>query len=97
MLKHVSQQREATLFQGAVEGPVLVKNIINAHALHKPKVLSLFGYDAPGRLNRSAPDPQFDGLGLLNAQPFSTGTPYTGLDDLLYSTQVLPAGFTRSL
>lgn len=35
-----------TVFQGAVEGHVLVKNMNNALPLKKPLVLSLFGYDA---------------------------------------------------
>ncbi|KAH1497278.1 hypothetical protein KXX52_001408 [Aspergillus fumigatus] len=35
----------STIFQSAVEGHVLVKNTGNALPLHKPKFLSLFGYD----------------------------------------------------
>jgi beta-glucosidase len=35
-----------TVFEGAVEGHVLVKNVGNALPLTKPLVLSLFGYDA---------------------------------------------------
>jgi beta-glucosidase len=42
-MKHTSQK---TIFQGALEGHVLVKNINNALPLNKPTVLSLFGYDA---------------------------------------------------
>lgn len=34
-----------TIFQGAVEGHVLVKNVNNALPLKAPKFLSLFGYD----------------------------------------------------
>ncbi|KAH7312929.1 putative beta-glucosidase M [Rhexocercosporidium sp. MPI-PUGE-AT-0058] len=34
------------LFQSSLEGHVLVKNINNALPLHKPKILSLYGYDA---------------------------------------------------
>ncbi|KAF7168862.1 hypothetical protein CNMCM6106_003877 [Aspergillus hiratsukae] len=37
---------QSTIFQSAVEGHVLVKNINNALPLQKPKFLSLFGYDA---------------------------------------------------
>lgn len=35
-----------TIFQGAVEGHVLVKNVNKALPLRSPKILSLFGYDA---------------------------------------------------
>jgi beta-glucosidase len=35
-----------TIFQGAVEGHVLVKNTNNSLPLKKPRFLSLFGYDA---------------------------------------------------
>lgn len=34
------------LYQAAVEGHILVKNVNNALPLQQPKVLSLFGYDA---------------------------------------------------
>ncbi|KAK4247230.1 hypothetical protein C7999DRAFT_32312 [Corynascus novoguineensis] len=36
----------STLFEGAVEGHVLVKNIRNTLPLKKPKMLSVFGYSA---------------------------------------------------
>jgi beta-glucosidase len=85
---------EATLFQGAVEGHVLVKNLNNALPLRKPTVLSLFGYDAPGGINTSAADSQLYQQGKLNTQAFTNGKPYTDLDDLINSAQVLPAGFS---
>jgi beta-glucosidase len=44
-----------TVFQSAVEGHVLVKNINNALPLHAPKVLSLFGYDAVAPLQNNWP------------------------------------------
>jgi beta-glucosidase len=84
---------EATVFQCAVEGHVLVKNLNNALPLKKPKVLSLFGYDAPGGINTSATDSQLYQQGKLNTQALTNGKPYTGLDDLIYSAKVLPAGF----
>jgi len=87
-------ESEVTLFQGAVEGHVLVKNTNNALPLKKPKVLSLFGYDAPGGTNTSATDSQLYQQGKLNTQAFTNGKPYTDLDDLIYSAQVLPAGFS---
>lgn len=34
------------LINGAMEGHVLVKNINNALPLNKPKMISIFGYDA---------------------------------------------------
>lgn len=37
---------KSTIFQGAVEGHVLVKNINNALPLKQPKLLGLYGYDA---------------------------------------------------
>jgi beta-glucosidase len=87
-------ESEATLFQSAVEGHMLVKNTNNALPLNKPKVLSLFGYDAPGGINTSATDSQLYQQGKLNTQAFTNGKPYTDLDDLIYSAQVLPAGFS---
>ncbi|KAL2837024.1 glycosyl hydrolase family 3 N terminal domain-containing protein [Aspergillus pseudodeflectus] len=39
-------ESEETRLQSAVEGHVLVKNVNNALPLRKPKLLSLFGYDA---------------------------------------------------
>ncbi|KAG2169447.1 hypothetical protein VTO58DRAFT_101487 [Aureobasidium pullulans] len=84
---------ETTLFQGAVEGHVLVKNVNNALPLRKPTVLSLFGYDAPGGTNTSATSFQLKPNGKLNTQAYTSGKPYTDLDDLINSAQVLPAGF----
>jgi len=48
---------ESTIFQGAVEGVVLVKNLNNTLPLKKPKILSLFGYDAYAPLNNSPEGP----------------------------------------
>ncbi|KAG2418600.1 hypothetical protein HFD88_001701 [Aspergillus terreus] len=42
-MSHASQ---GPVYQGALEGHVLVKNVNNALPLKKPTVLSLFGYDA---------------------------------------------------
>ncbi|KAI5204168.1 putative beta-glucosidase [Aureobasidium subglaciale] len=71
---------EATLFQGAVE--------------EKPAVLSSFGYDAPGGLNTSDTDLTLYQNGKANTRAFTDGKPYTGLDDLINSAQVLPASFS---
>ena len=48
-----------TIFQGAVEGHVLVKNINNALPLKRPKPLSLFGYDAYAPLRNDPPASDF--------------------------------------
>jgi len=46
----------STIFQGAVEGHVLVKNVNNALPLNMTgKVLSLFGYDAVAPLQNDWP------------------------------------------
>jgi beta-glucosidase len=39
-------ESDKVLLQGAIEGHVLVKNTDNALPLQKPKILSVFGYDA---------------------------------------------------
>lgn len=44
----------STIFQGAVEGHVLVKNVNNALPLKKPRFISLFGYDAYSPLVNTA-------------------------------------------
>ncbi|KAL4894835.1 putative glycosyl hydrolase [Aspergillus ambiguus] len=65
-----------TIFQGAVEGHVLVKNDNNALPLHKPKLLSLFGYDAT-IMNKNAMDiSSFNSweFGLDNAVSWPNGT-----------------------
>lgn len=38
---------KSTIFQGAVEGHVLVKNVNGALPLKSPRILSLYGYDGP--------------------------------------------------
>jgi beta-glucosidase len=83
---------ESTLFQAAVEGHVLVKNVNGTLPFNKPAVLSLFGYDAVGGMNTSETNSQLYKNGKLNTQAFTNGKPFTDLDDLIYSAQVLPAG-----
>ncbi|KAK1573015.1 glycosyl hydrolase family 3 N terminal domain-containing protein [Colletotrichum navitas] len=46
VVSSITQEQRATVFQGAVEGIVLVKNVNETLPLRKPAVLSLFGYDA---------------------------------------------------
>ncbi|RGP70095.1 glycoside hydrolase family 3 [Fusarium sporotrichioides] len=49
----ISPKSKKTIFQGAVEGIVLVKNVNNTLPLKKPKILSLFGYDAHAPLKNT--------------------------------------------
>lgn len=64
-----------TIFQGAVEGHVLVKNTNNALPLNKPKVLSLFGYDAIAQSsNTLTPDAGTWVAGLSNTLTYPNGT-----------------------
>lgn len=46
---------KSTIFQSAVEGHVLVKNVNGTLPLRAPKVLSLFGYDAVAPLQNDWP------------------------------------------
>ncbi|CAG2009783.1 unnamed protein product [Fusarium graminearum] len=62
VVSSISPESRKTIFQGAVEGIVLVKNYNNTLPLKKPKVLSLFGYDAgvPRINNRDGPYSKWD-------------------------------------
>lgn len=65
-----------TILQAAVEGHVLVKNTAGALPLHKPKFLSIFGYDAlPPSLN-TMDDSSLGGwaFGLNNALTYPNGS-----------------------
>lgn len=66
---------KSTLFAGAVEGHVLVKNTNNALPLKKPKLLSLFGYDA-APVNAMHPSSNFQWT--FGLEPLDTAT-YTSL------------------
>ncbi|KAF5970389.1 glycoside hydrolase family 3 protein [Fusarium bulbicola] len=57
VVSSISRESRKTIFQGAVKGIILVKNHNNTLPLKKPKVLSLFGYDAdvPRTNNREGP------------------------------------------
>jgi beta-glucosidase len=70
---------QSTLFQSAVEGHVLVKNLNQTLPLQNPKVLSLFGYDAIGGSNSSS-DSLFQ-YGLANSEHFINGAAFTILDE----------------
>lgn len=49
----ISPKSRNTILQGAIEGIVLVKNLNNTLPLKKPKILSLFGYDAHAPLTNT--------------------------------------------
>jgi beta-glucosidase len=49
----ISPKSKQTILQGAIEGIVLVKNVNNTLPLKKPKILSLFGYDAHAPLKNT--------------------------------------------
>ena len=70
-----------TIWDGAVEGHVLVKNIRNTLPLRAPKALSLFGYDAVGGTN-STSDPLFQ-YGTANSQHYVNGWFWTIVDQTL--------------
>jgi len=72
------------LLEGALEGHVLVKNVNNALPLKSPKLLSIYGYDAPAPLEVNIGGPndfpfgtyEFGFESVLNYEPFiSTAIP----------------------
>lgn len=68
-----------TIFQGAVEGHVLVKNVRKTLPLKEPKFISLFGYDGvAAHINTfQTRDYQHWPLGLENTLNFPNGTDWT--------------------
>lgn len=78
-------------FQAAVEGHVLVKNVDGALPLHKPAVLSIFGWDA---VSGSTADPtqSLGGLGLQNTQVDSAGNAFSALTFLHLIAGTAPIG-----
>ncbi|KAJ6095221.1 hypothetical protein N7486_005967 [Penicillium sp. IBT 16267x] len=65
-----------TIFQGAVEGHVLVKNTDNTLPLKEPKFLSIFGYDAVAASKNTADGLAFGGwsFGLDNTLSWPNGS-----------------------
>jgi beta-glucosidase len=59
------------LLDGALEGHVLVKNVNNALPLNKPKLLSVFGYDAPSpvEMNVGGPSDILGGTWVYGYEP----------------------------
>ncbi|KUI52918.1 putative beta-glucosidase M [Cytospora mali] len=66
-----------TIFQGAVEGQVLVKNVNNALPLKNPNFLSLFGYDGVAQRHNTMDkglDLSWWSFGLDNARQYLNGS-----------------------
>lgn len=82
------------LLHAAVEGHVLVKNIKSALPLKKPKVLSLFGYDAVSGLNTSSSDSMLYDFSMTNTRQYTNGQPFGALDFDLFFAAVQPASKT---
>ncbi|KAI0528353.1 glycosyl hydrolase family 3 N terminal domain-containing protein [Xylaria digitata] len=57
VVNSISPESRKTIFQGAVEGIVLVKNVNNTLPLKKPTILSLYGYDAHAPLKNMPEGP----------------------------------------
>lgn len=85
---------EDTIFQSAVEGHVLVKNVGNTLPLKKPKFLSLFGYDAVAATRNTPTAGTKWSFGLENTQVYPNGTFFN--DTFLLATFLSsePAGTT---
>lgn len=84
---------KSVIFQGAVEGHVLVKNVANTLPLRAPKFLSLFGYDAvaPEVNTFQTRNYQHWPLALENTLVFPNGSAWT--DDTMHwvETSSFPA------
>lgn len=68
----MSNASQDTIFQGALEGHVLVKNVNNALPLKEPMVLSLTGYDA---IPPAAVDPASGVKWLFGYESINTSDP----------------------
>jgi beta-glucosidase len=66
------------LLDGALEGHVLVKNVNNALPLKSPKLLSVFGYDAPSppEMNVGGPSDFIGGTWVFGYEPELDYTPF---------------------
>ena len=62
---------QTTLLQGAMEGHVLVKNVNKTLPLSKPKLLSIFGYDAvaPSAMDIGGPNSLLGGTYTFGYEP----------------------------
>jgi beta-glucosidase len=86
-----SPDSKPIIFQSAVEGHVLVKNVGNALPLAKPKFISIFGYDAAGQLMNTAEVAGFNlwKMGMRNTLQYLNGTTFTAAAlDLLFGSSM---------
>jgi beta-glucosidase len=76
-----NQSARGIILQGAIEGHVLVKNVNNTLPLKKPKMLSLFGYDAVVTKGNDPADQGwsfgYESGNVNEAMPGFYGTPFT--------------------
>ena len=77
------------IFQAAVEGHVLVKNVNSALPLKRPQTLSIFGYDAVSGYNTSASDPSLYPLGLTNTKEYTNGQAFGALQYILLAGSIM--------
>jgi beta-glucosidase len=86
-----SPDSKPIIFQGAVEGHVLVKNVNKALPLKKPKFISVFGYDAAGQLMNTAEAAGFNlwKMGMRNTLQYLNGTTFTAAAlDLMFGSSM---------
>jgi len=78
------------LLSGAIESNVLVKNINNALPLKKPKLLSIFGYDAPAPAAQNTPFQRPEFIKNNGWIWGATGVNISSYNDILYGRESLP-------
>jgi beta-glucosidase len=86
-----SPDSKPIIFQSALEGHVLVKNVNKALPLVKPKFISIFGYDAAGQLMNTAEVAGFNlwKMGMRNTLQYLNGTTFTAATlDLLFGSSM---------
>nr|POF07643.1 putative beta-glucosidase m [Quercus suber] len=83
---------EQIIFQSAVEGHVLVKNVKSALPLEKLQTLSIFGYDAVNGQNYSAAEPTLYPYALENTRQYTDGSSFGDLNFLLFFASVQASG-----
>ncbi|KAI0537236.1 beta-glucosidase M [Xylaria digitata] len=86
--RNISSQK--VLLDGAIEGHVLLKNSKNALPLHRPRMLSIFGYSA-----RSPDQWNYKSNGGVAAWTFGGESAYMGRDTNLGFAGVVDANFTQ--
>ncbi|KKY16504.1 putative beta-glucosidase m [Diplodia seriata] len=74
----LSPDSKDTIYQGAVEGHVLVKNTNNALPLRSPQIVSLFGYDGPAPAAENVNSKWSGGYNSVNMSAEVLATFFTG-------------------